>query len=323
MKSRQLPAVRGQRPAGMAVLAALVASSSSNNPNKEIVVEEKKASESVVPTVVEVAQELQSETSFISLVLKGNGATFLTEDTIFGYVVDSRGRFFKVLRSGNPKLPQDLTISSDEVRRQVDMGKDYTPRGNAANPVQEMARAVMINIMKRAVDSVGGNDAVLAAIEAARKKAEAKDRQKQRAEKILADIGNGTLSGDLMKMFDPMAIVMFGVLIDGKPAVLRSGTIAVDKHGEYFAHCVQVLSAPLPCGLSEGAFVEVAKIFDEFQPHPHAARFAEKLRTLFTEEQTPLAKSLSQKLKAEESGNTSSEVVVMPPVPMPTTATVQ
>lgn len=322
MSSRQRPTIRGKKPEDFSALASLLLASTSvvapdeGNPvppaevsNAALAANDSSATQ---VTVVEVAQELQSSTSFTSFVLGGNGSTLLCEGVIFGYTVEERQaglvRFFSVLRSENPKLPKGLTISSDEVARQVDEGKDYTPRGKAVDPVREMARAVMINTLRRAVMAVGGNDAVLEAIDGARRKAEAQKHRQMRADKILADIGNGKLSGDLLRMFDPMDIVMFGVIVDGKPAVLRSGTLAIDKQGQHFVHCVQVLSAPLG-GLKQEAFVEVSKIFDESQPHPYAAALTKKLRTLFPEEQLPEAKRLAQELKGDVPKESVSEEV--------------
>ena len=277
------------------------------------------------PTILEVAQELQAKTKFTDFVIAGNGATLFFGGVIFGYIIEERERgevrFFKVLRSDNPKLPEGFTLSTVEVSRLAsrDVVERYLPRGDCANPVLENQRAVMINTLLDAIADSGGNGAVLQAIDAAARQATLQYEREARAGKIRHDINSGQLLSDPLKMFNVEEVSTFGFVIGDKPMVFRSGMRPVDKKGEYLVHCVWVLSAPFGTSgeYREGSFLQLRHLFDAEHPHPSVSALAEAIRALFTEEQMTEAKRLVKLFvgeKADEAEEDRSTALVTVPV---------
>ncbi len=267
------------------------------------------------PTMLKVAQELQSKTKFTDFVIAGNRATLFFGGVIFGYIVEERERgevrFFKVLRSDNPKLPEGFTLSTVEISRLAsrDVVERYLPRGDCANPVLENQRAMMINTLLDAIADSGGNGAVLQAIDAAARHATLQYEREARAGKIKHDINSGELSSDPLKMFNVEEVGTFGFIIGDKPVVFRSGMRPVDKKGEYLVHCVWVLSAPFGTSREyrEGSFLQLRHLFDAEHPHPSVSALAEAVRALFTEEQTTEAKRHVKLLAGEKVGEAEED----------------
>ena len=266
----------------------------------------------VKPTIVELAQELQSTTNFTDFILAGHESTFLFDGVIFGYIVEQREageiRFFKVLHSEKVGLSVGFMITSSEVAHHAELGKKYSPRMNVADMATEKVRTIFINTLLAAVDADGGHEAVMAAIELKRHQERREKVLEGRAEKIRRDINNGTLETDPLKMFDDTEVRTFGFIVDDKPVVIRTGSLPVDKNGEYYAHAALVLSAPRG-GCKQDSYVELSKLFEEKHPHPFVCSLVKFLLAVFDENQLPEARRLSKLLVGEV---TSTKEVALP-----------
>lgn len=279
----------------------------------------------VKPTIVELAQELQSKTNFLDFILAGHGSTMLFGDVIFEYVIEERQngevRFFMVLHSENPKLPIGFRMASSVVGGLASEGVDrYFSRGDVLSLDEENKKTAMVNIFLDAIRGSGGHGAVMEAIEAKQHEAELQAEFQERAYKIGQDIANGTLLGNPMKMFNAEEAHTFGFVIGNKPVVLRSGVRSIVKGRDVLVHCVWLLSDPLRSGqdYSEGTFVQTWQLFDEGHSRSSATALAAVIRSLFSEEQVDEAKSLAAKMpgakKVEVAEVTNPSVTVAVPM---------
>lgn len=210
----------------------------------------------------------------------------------------------------------------------------YYPRADVDDLYSENQFARAINILYGAIQKAGGLRTVVSELMSRRRQAEMEADCQKRAEKILADTKRGALLGveSLLEMFDPESGNQFGVVINGKPMVLRSANRPINKRETRHGHCLILLSAPFGTtgGYDQGVFVQVTQMFDEKHLFPDVHAFAVSIASLFSEEQREEGKRLVCQLRGEddtvteapEQGAGVQMVVVPPPVPMAGTATI-
>lgn len=293
-----------------------------------------------IRTIVQEAQELQSATRFPDFVFQGNDATLYVPDNagggvIFKYVIDGEERVFEVLRSEDPKLPAGFAFVSVALSEFADSGMDrYFPRADVEDLYSENMFARAINILYGAIQRAGGQRAVVMELERRKRQAEMEAECKERAARILADMKNGKLLGteSLLPMFDVESGNQFGIVVDGKPMVLRSGNRPINRKETRYAHCLVLVSAPYGTTgeYGEQVFVQVTQIFDEMHLFPDVTAFAAMVASLFSEEQREEAERIVHQLRGKDGTETESPeqgagvqmAAAPPPVPMQGTATI-
>lgn len=285
-----------------------------------------KVADAVKHSALEVAQEMQSRTTFVAFAIEGGGATLLLGDTVFRYAITADGcKLAVVVVSDNRSVQKDDAVDLAEVRdlasRRI---KVYRPHADANDLDFENARVHILGLLLSAIDAEGGDrvvaqaignarEAELVRIENARQEKVRQEAAKKSADRIVTDIKSGKLLSDPFEMFDTSRAQRFGFVIDGNPVVLQTGSQETGSKKKVPSWVALCMFLPYEVeGLEVSTFVPLYRLFDENNfVNPRMASMANRLAELFSEN-LDKAKQLAYDLGVSEG---SVRVVVAQPQP--------